>query len=299
MPQLHTTEVDLEYHVTPPRGEKRGDVLLIHGLGCQFIQWPDALVDMLAAGGYQVVRFDNRDVGLSRLHDAPRPYKYGALDLLRWRLGKSLPSAYTLVDMATDAVALLDHLQIERAHVVGASMGGMITQELAMHYPQRIASQTLIMTTSGRRSVGQARASVLKSLFKPPAGRDRASLVKHLVKQWSLLQGAGYPTDEAELTRQVEACVDRGLNGPGFLRQSQAVMNAPNREPRLKKLNLPTLVIHGSDDPLVNVSGGRALARAIPLARLEVIKGWGHDFPPTLNPRLAALILDHISAGAV
>lgn len=299
MATLHTAELDLEYQITPPRGEKRGDVLLIHGLGCQLIQWPDELVDMLAAGGFQVVRFDNRDVGLSRLHEAPRPYRYGPLDLLRWRLGKCLPSAYSLADMADDAVALLDHLGIERAHMVGASMGGMITQELAMNHPQRVASQTLIMTTSGRRSVGQARSSVLKSLFKPPAGRDRESLVRHLVRQWRLLQGRQYPTDDVELRRQVEACVDRGLNGAGFLRQSQAVMNAPNREPRLRKLNLPTLVLHGSDDPLVNVSGGRALARAMPLARLEVIKGWGHDFPPSLNPRLAALILDHISGDVV
>ena len=250
----------------------------------------------LSEAGYEVIRFDNRDVGLSRLHQAPRPQRYSALDMLRWRLGRSLPSAYRLQDMAADALALLDHLKVEKAHVIGVSMGGMITQELALLHPQRVASQTLVMTHSGRRSAGLPRPSVIRALFKPPAQRDREGLIAHLLKQWRMLQGHAWRTDDELLRPMIEACVDRGLNGAGFMRQSQAVMNAANREPRLRKLKLPSLILHGDDDPLINVSGAKALASAMPAARLEIIPGWGHDFPPALNARLSALIIEHVSA---
>lgn len=295
MPSLHTPTLDLEYEVIPAQGTQRGTVLLIHGLGCQLIQWPPPLIQMLTESGYQVVRFDNRDVGLSQLHEAKRPERHGLWDMARWRLGACLPSAYSLVDMAADAVALLDHLQLDQVHVLGVSMGGMISQELALRWPQRVASLCLIMTSSGQRSVGLPRRAVMQALFKPPKGRDREALATHLVKQWRLLQGCDYPTEPELLRPMVEACIDRGLNGAGFVRQSQAILNAPNREPRLKELNLPTLVLHGGDDPLVHVSGGKALAAAIPDSRLDVIPGWGHDFPGALMGRICDSVAEHLA----
>ncbi len=294
MPTLSTSEVDLEYDVIPAQGETRGSVLLIHGLGCQLIQWPPPLIQCLSESGYQVVRFDNRDVGLSQWRKPRRPHRYRGLDMLRWRLGAQLPAVYSLVDMAGDALALLDHLKIEQAHVIGVSMGGMISQELALRHPGRVSSLSLIMTTSGRRAAGLPRRSVMRALFKPPAGKDRDALVAHLVTQWQLLQGYAYPTAPELLHPLVEACVDRGLNGAGFMRQSQAIMNAPNREPRLRGLNIPTLILHGTDDPLVNVSGGKALAQAIPGSRLELIEGWGHDFPGPAMKKICAAISQHV-----
>ena len=294
MLSLRNEQVELEYEVIPPLAEMRGTVLLIHGLGCQLIQWPLPLIQMLTEAGYQVIRFDNRDVGLSNVLDEPAPAAQPWAHLLRWRLGGCLPAPYSLADMADDAVAILDHLKIPHAHVIGVSMGGMISQELALRYPQRVDSLSLIMTTSGRRSAGLPRAAVMRGLFRPPASKERADLVEFLLQQWMLLQGKDYPTEPDLLRPLAEACVDRGLNGRGFVRQYQAIMNAPNREARLSKMQVPTLVLHGTDDPLVNVSGGKALAAAIPNSRLHLIEGWGHDFPQAVIDQLCQRIHDHI-----
>ncbi|MGJ8669221.1 MAG: alpha/beta fold hydrolase [Oceanococcus sp.] len=291
---FRNTDLELEYEVIPAIGEERGSVLLIHGLGCQLIQWPQPLIQMLVEAGYKVVRFDNRDVGLSQLHEEPALARQRFGHLLRWRLGASLPSPYSLADMANDAVTLLDHLNIDAAHVIGVSMGGMISQELALRYPQRLRSLSLIMTSSGRRSAGLPRQSTMRRLFRAPRSRDREVLIEHLVQQWCMLQGHAYRTDSELLRPLAEACVDRGMNGRGFVRQYQAIMNAPNREPRLAKMQLPTLVLHGTDDPLVNVSGGKALAKVIPNSRLCLIEGWGHDFPAEVTTQVSAHIREHI-----
>lgn len=296
MPQLERPDLTLEYDWTDTAGADAPVVVLIHGLGCQLIQWPQPLVEQLSAGGFRVLRFDNRDVGLSKLHKPPRPQRHSLWDFARWRLGARLPSAYTLSDMAGDVIALLDHLGVQRAHVAGASMGGMITQVLAIEHGARLQSATVIMSTSGNRNVGGAKPAVRKAMMQRPASADREAVIDHLSGNWRLLQGRGYATADDEIRKQVATCFDRGMNPPGFIRQLQAILNAPNREPALSTVTTPTLVLHGTDDPLVNVSGGKAVAKATLNARLELIDGWGHDLPAQLLPKLGGLMLAHMQA---
>ena len=297
MPSLQHGDLELVFEFDRAPSE-RGCVVLVHGLGCQLIQWPQPLIQQFLETGYSVLRFDNRDAGLSRLKNAPRPRVAGPLDLLRWRLGQRLPAPYTLEDMAADVLALLDHLDLTQVHLVGVSMGGMIAQEIAIRQPHRLHSLGVIMSSSGRRSVGQPRLAVMKALLSPPPSRERAAIVEHIVGQWRLQQGSLYPSRDEDIRASVEACLERGMSGAGFLRQVQAIMNAPNREPRLRQVKTPTLVVHGTDDPLVHCSGGKAVARAIPDARLELIEGWGHDWPPSVLPRLADLLMEHIEQAA-
>ncbi len=299
MPRLSLPELELEYLYSPPPRAGGDTVLLIHGLGCQLIQWPEAIIEALQAAGFGVLRFDNRDVGLSRLADPPRPRVAKPLDLLRWRFGKRLPAPYTLVDMGQDALALMDHLGLAQVHLVGVSMGGMIAQELAIRHPQRLHSLSVIMSTSGARRVGQPQPAVMRALMSPPPSREPEAIAAHIAQQWRLLQGPAYTRSDEEILAEVRACMARGMSGPGFLRQVQAIMNAPNREARLRQVRTPTLVLHGSADPLVHCSGGKAVARSIPGARLELIEGWGHDWPPTVQPRLSALLLEHMQSVAV
>ncbi len=297
MPLASLSAADIYFELTPTRewSATTQTIVLIHGIGSPLCQWPQALVDTLAQAGYQVLRLDNRDAGKSRLRDAPRPRRASAWELLRWRLGARLPAPYTLRDMAGDAIELMDHLQLERAHIVGASLGGMIAQELALNWPQRVHSLSLIMSTSGRRAVGGARPATLRKLFAPLPGRDPESLVAHFADQFGALQGPNYVSPLAEREAQARANLAHGLNGAGFLRQSQAALNAGSREARLRKLRVPSLVLHGTADPLIHVSGGKALARAIPKAKLELIEGWGHDFPASVLPRVSAALLRHFA----
>ena len=296
MSQLELPNLTLEYQWNESAGSDAPAIVLVHGLGCQLIQWPQPLVDQLLSGGFRVLRFDNRDVGLSRLHDAPKPLKHTLWDLARWRMGARLPSAYSLSDMAGDVIALLDHLNIRQAHMAGASMGGMITQALAIEHADRLRSATVIMSTSGNRNVGGARPAVRSALMRRPTSADRDVVIDHLTRNWMMLQGSGYQTPEADIRPQVAACFDRAMNPAGFIRQLQAILNAPNREPLLRNVTTPTLVLHGTDDPLVNVSGGKSIAQSMPNARLELIDGWGHDLPAELLPRIGELMLAHMQA---
>lgn len=294
MPQLTLDALRLEFAVDPTPVAPEKNLVLIHGLGCQMIQWPPGLLRAWRDAGYRILHFDNRDVGLSRLESRSKPRPPGLADLVRWRLGARLPSPYTLSDMAADTLALMDAVEMSRAHILGVSMGGMIAQELALQAPERVNTLSLVMTTSGQRGAGHPRPAVLKALNTPPPAKDKATVVSHLAQQWRLLQGRAYPTAMDALRPVVEACYDRGLNPAGFRRQSAAIFNAADRRPRLRNLDKPTLVLHGDDDPLVDVSGARSLARAIPGAQLEIIPGWGHDFPAALLPRLGDTVLDHL-----
>ncbi len=298
MPRLHLPDVELEYVYTPPPQPGGDTALLIHGLGCQLIQWPERIIEALREAGLGVLRFDNRDVGLSQLLSPPKPRVARPMDLLRWRLGRRLPAPYTLVDMGQDALALMDHLDLEQVHLVGVSMGGMIAQELAIRHPQRLRSLTIVMSTSGARKVGQPRPAVMRALMSPPPSREPDDVAAHIAGQWRLLQGPAYTRSDEEILDEVRACMARGMSGAGFLRQVQAIMNAPNREARLRRVKTPTLVLHGSADPLVHCSGGKAVARSIPNARLELIEGWGHDWPPAIQPRLSSLMLAHMQSVA-
>lgn len=248
-------------------------ILLVMGLGTQMLAWPDALCTALADAGHFVIRYDNRDVGLSTKIDAPVP---SIPDLLLQR-----KVAYRLDDMATDAFALLDHLGVQRAHLAGTSMGGFISQTMALRSPERVRTLSLSMTSTGSRKVGRPSPGVIKMMAtaKPPA--DRAAAMEDAVAVNTILGSPRH--QDADQIRELSGIAwDRSHDPDGRLRQLGAILAQPNRTERLRTLRIPTVVVHGLDDPLVSVSGGIALARAIPGATFIGHHGMGHDLPLTL-----------------
>ncbi len=268
-------------------------LLLIMGLGAQMILWPEDLCERLAAGGYHVIRFDNRDIGLSDKLDhlgRPRLLRAGLAHTLRL----PLRAPYQLADMAQDTVGLLDALGIDRAHVVGLSMGGMIAQLLAAQHPSRVRTLTLMMTSSGNRRLPGPSMKLQLRLVSRPQGADRESLIQHAMQTWNLIGSPAYPPDQAELRVRMERHHDRSYHPRGIARQTLAIMASPSRVPLLGRIEAPTLVIHGDADPLVPVAAGRELAQRIAGAQLEVVPGMGHDLPAPLLPRFGELILGHL-----
>jgi pimeloyl-ACP methyl ester carboxylesterase len=281
--------IELAYETFGQRSDP--PVLLIMGLGTQMLGWPDGLCRLLAAGGLYVVRFDNRDIGLStHLHDAPRP------DVMAAFRGDTRSAAYTLADMAADTAGLLDAMQLDSAHLVGASMGGMIAQTLAIERPKRVRSLTSIMSTTGDRRVGAASEAATAVLFAPPAS-DRRGAIERAVRAYRVIGSPGFPFDEPAVRDRAARAYDRAYDPLGVARQLVAVLASGDRTAELGALRLPTLVIHGADDPLIDVSGGRATAAAIPGAELAVLDGMGHDLPRELWPELADRI-GHLVARA-
>lgn len=261
-------------------------LLLVMGLGVQMLLWDEELCQMLAERGFHVVRFDNRDVGLSTKTRGRPPRVLPAL------VRRPRKSAYRLADMADDAAGLLDHLQVDGAHVMGASMGGMIAQTLAARHPRRVLSLVSIMSTTGNRRVGRAKPGALALLLnRPPQSREEN--VERAVKAFKVIGSPGFERDEARLRDVVGRSYDRCFHPAGAAHQIVAIMASGNRTPQLRSIQAPTLVIHGEDDPLVGVSGGRATARAIPDARLMTIPGMGHDMPRELWPRMVEAIVDN------
>ena len=260
-------------------------VLLVMGLGTQMLGWPDGFCQELVRRGHFVVRFDNRDIGLStHLHDAPRPDPVAA-----WS-GDLGSASYTLSDMAADAAALLDTLGFDSAHIVGASMGGMIAQTLAIERPERVRSLTSIMSSTGDAKVGQATQAAMAVLMAPPA-RSREEAMDRVVESYRVIGSPGYPLDEEALRERARLSFDRAYDPSGVGRQLVAILASGDRTARLRDVRVPALVIHGEQDPLVGASGGRATAAAIPGAELVVIEGMGHDLPQPLWPEIA----DHIA----
>jgi pimeloyl-ACP methyl ester carboxylesterase len=252
-------------------------LLLVMGLAGPMTWWDDRLCRLLARNGFFVVRYDNRDVGRSG-HGSGRVTRG---DLVKAFLGLPGSPPYTMSDLAADAVGLLDHLGIERAHLVGVSMGGMIVQTVAIEHPERVASLVSIMSTTGRRSVGWQHPSLFPRLLAPRA-RTRDDYVEQALVMGRMIGSPGFPEDEQDARARAGETWDRGLNPPGVLRQMLAVLRQPNRTRELRALRVPAAVIHGSNDRMVHVSGGRATAAAIPGAELVVIDGMGHDLPPKL-----------------
>jgi pimeloyl-ACP methyl ester carboxylesterase len=268
-------------------GDRDGvPLVLVMGLATQMIHWDLEFCATLAERGYRVVRFDNRDIGHSSQIDAPVP---GTTAML---LGLGRP-AYGLTEMAADTVGLLDHLGIDAAHVVGASMGGMIAQKAAIDHPRRVLSLTSIMSSTGNRRLGLPRWRALGALLGRP-GRDRDEFVERAVKTFKVIGSPGYPMDEERFRELVKAAYNRGHHPAGVARQLHAITCTGDRTKALRRLELPALVVHGSVDPLVRVAAGRATANAIPGARFSLIDGMGHDFPPALHERIA----DEIDANA-
>jgi pimeloyl-ACP methyl ester carboxylesterase len=261
-------------------------VVLVMGLGTQMLGWPDEFCVDLAGRGYYVIRFDNRDIGLStHLHDAPSP------DIRAVALRRRRP-AYSLQDMADDTIGLLDALGLSRVHLVGASMGGFIAQLVALGQPQRIISLTLIMTSTGSRRVGQASRALVWAMLRRKPATEREAAIASSVGMYRLLRSAGYPADEEYTAALAAESYDRGYDPTGGNRQLGAVIGQSNRTKALRRLAIPTLVMHGLHDPLVRASGGLALARTIPGARFVGFHGVGHDLPRALWPRFASEIDD-------
>lgn len=273
-------------------------VLLIMGLATQMIGWPDALCERIAAQGYRVIRFDNRDIGLSsKIEGGPR-YNLPWAIAKAW-MGLGVQSPYSLDDMARDAVGLLDALDIDKAHIVGASMGGMIAQIVAARYPDRCLSLTSIMSTSGdRRLPGPTRAAFVPMRGKRPPLGDREATIRFGMSVLRAIGSPGYPTPDDELRALVARAVDRSVYPAGFPRQLLAILANGSRVELLKTIRMPTLVLHGEGDPLVPVEGGRDTARLIPDAKLVTIPGWGHDMPSALVPKLADLVIKHLKTVA-
>lgn len=252
-------------------------LLLVMGLGGPMTWWDPEMCEMLARRSFYVIRYDNRDTG--RSSRVAGRVKRSAL--IQAFAGRRVRAPYSLSDMAKDAFGLLDHLGIKSAHVVGVSMGGMIVQTMAIAEPGRVRSLTSIMSTTGKRTVGWQHPSLLSTLIgNRHAGRD--AYVKASGATWRLIGSPGYPQTEENANKRAEETFDRGVSASGVMRQMLAILTQTNRATRLRSLHMPALVIHGLDDKMVHVSGGRATAAAIPGAELLLIDGMGHDLPPAL-----------------
>jgi pimeloyl-ACP methyl ester carboxylesterase len=253
-------------------------VVLIMGLATQMIAWPDELCDGLARCGFLVMRFDNRDVGGStHLRDVPPPR---LADIVVRRR----PPPYSIGDMADDVVGLIDGLGLDDVHLVGASMGGFIAQTVALEHASRVRTLTLIMTSTGSRRVGQPKPRVYAQLLRPRMAADRSAAMSAVVETFRLIGSRGFAFDEEYLRDLAGRSWDRGYEPAGSRRQLAATASQPNRTAALRRITVPTLVIHGLHDPLVAPSGGLAIARAIPNSRFVGFSGMGHDLPRALWP---------------
>ena len=276
MPRAAVNEIELEYETF---GDRSGPPLfLIMGLGAQMIFWDDELCATFAERGFFVARFDNRDVGLStQLDTAGVPNVFEAMQAAA--AGKPVQAPYTLADMADDTVALMTALEIERAHVVGASMGGMIAQTLAIRHPTRLLSMTSIMSTTGDPSLPPASPEAMRVLLTPPPN-DREGNIARGLEAWHIIGSPGFPFDEDRMRALFGLAFDRGYHPAGVARQMVAIMESGDRTQALRSVMVPTLVIHGAADPLIRIEAGRATAEAVPGATLLEIEGMGHDLPP-------------------
>jgi pimeloyl-ACP methyl ester carboxylesterase len=256
-------------------------LLLVMGLATQMLAWDEGFCELLVERGFRVIRFDNRDIGRStKIESAGVPRR---VDMM---LGRRGSAPYLLRDMAADTVGLMDHLEIDSAHVAGASMGGMIAQTMAIEHPPRVRSLVSIMSNTGSRWTGMpSRKAMAVLLGRPPRGREAA--IERAVRTFGVIGSPGYPFDEERLRRVAARSYDRGHSAAGVLRQLHAITASGDRTQALRGVRVPATVIHGNRDPLVRPAGGRATARAIPNARLKMIDGMGHDLPRQLWPVFA------------
>ena len=270
-------------------------ILLVMGLGAQMTLWPDDFVEALVARKYYVIRFDNRDIGLSDKMEgarAPKP----AWQVIRKKIGWPAKVPYTLEDMADDAAGLLDALEIERAHVVGASMGGMIAQLMAVNHGDKLLSLTSVMSTTGNSSLPMAEKQAIETLTAPLPSLEEEKVVEHGIKIAQSIGSPGFRPDPDRLRERVLKGVRRSVYPPGLPRQLAAIIDDGDRRKRLAQITTPTLVLHGEDDPLVKLEAGKDTAKHIPGAKLVTIPGWGHDLPVELIDRLADEIALHAKA---
>jgi pimeloyl-ACP methyl ester carboxylesterase len=293
--QAHANGIDICYEIF---GERDAEpMLLIMGLGAQMVIWDDAFCEKLAARGFRVIRFDNRDIGQStKLSGGKRLSPFELLKLRLLRIPVDAP--YRLSDMAQDTIGLMDALGIRSAHLVGASMGGMIAQEVAIIFPERVRSLTSIMSTTGDPRVpGPTREAAALLMAPPPKTKDE--YIERFAQTWKMLRVGSFPEDEALDRARAERTFSRGLNPAGVGRQLRAILASGSRKPRLHLVKAPTLVIHGTVDPLVNPAGGKDTAASIPGAKLMMVEGMGHALPIRMWPEIIDAIDQHAHGAAV
>ena len=282
-------QLEVEDHGSPA-GEP---LLLVMGLGMQLLGWHEDLVALLVSRGFRVIRYDNRDIGLSQSFDHLGVPNL-AVETLRHAIGLRPRSPYTLADMAADAIGILDALGIASAHVCGASMGGMIAQHMARIAPERVRSLTLMMTSSGARNLPAPSLKVRGALISRPPSRTVEGIVEHYIKLYGLIGSPAYPSPPERLRERFTTSVRRSYRPAGMARQMLAIGADGDRSPLLGAIRMPTQIIHGEADPLVPVAAGRDLLAKIPAAKIDLVPGMGHDLPTPLWPRFA----DGIGAAA-
>lgn len=294
-PQIaHANGLDLCYEIFGP--PDAGPMILIMGLGAQMIQWDDDFCRQLAARGFRVIRFDNRDIGKSSKLSGGK--RLTAFELLRQRfLHIPVAATYKLSDMAKDTIGLMDALGIASAHIVGASMGGMIAQEIAISYPERVRSLTSIMSTTGNPRLPPPTRAATALLMAPPP-KTREEFVARFARTWKVLRVGHFPEDEALDRERAERTYERGLNPAGAARQLRAILASGSRKTRLASVKAPTLVIHGTVDPLVHPYGGKDTAASIAGAKLVMIDGMGHALPLPMWPQIIDAIDMHAHAAS-
>jgi pimeloyl-ACP methyl ester carboxylesterase len=274
-------------------GPERPAVVLIMGLGMQLVAWPERFVDALVEAGFRVIRFDNRDIGLSQKfdsHGVPNVMWEG----LKHRIGLPVHAPYSIADMAADTLGVMDALQVPRAHVVGVSMGGMVAQRVALAQPARVVSLASVMSSSGARYLPGPKPQVLQALLARPQACDEAAIVDHYVRLFRVIGSPGFPLDQTELRRRVLIATRRSFHPQGTVRQLTAVAADSGRADELPRIKAPALVVHGRDDPLVPVACGQDTARRIRGARYRVIPGMGHDLAPGVVEHLLEHLVPHL-----
>jgi len=290
VPKATANGIEIHYEETGNPADPA--MLLIMGFGAQLTLWPDELVERLAGHGFRVIRYDNRDIGLSEKFDGVKAPGLIKLTLMS-KIGLTPKVPYTLADMADDGAGLLDALGIDKAHIVGASMGGMIAQHLVHRHADRCLSLTSVFSTSGNPKLPPARPEAMKALVTRPDSTDEDVLVDHGVMLARTIGSPGYPTAEDRLRDRTRASIRRSFYPEGPTRHLSAIVADGDRRPMLRDIAVPTLVLHGEDDPLVPCEGGRDTAACIPVAKLKTIRGWGHDLPLELVDEVADAIAGH------
>lgn len=289
MPSVQVNGITIEYETSGDSSNPA--IILIMGLGNQLTAWPDLFYRMLEDLGLFVIRFDNRDIGLSTKIKVEQEPNIFLLALMS-RLGIRTTAPYSLSDMAADTVGLLDILGLDRVHLAGISMGGMIAQVVAAKYPERVNSLTCIISSSGNPRMPGPRPAVLRKILQKPKNRNQESWVDYYVELFKLI---GSPSmDEQALLERVKANFSRSLYPQGTLHQLAAILSDGSRTNLLKKINAPTLVINGSIDPLIPYAAGRDIVKYVPNSRFELIDGLGHDLPDPLIPQVVELIANHV-----
>lgn len=290
MPRVTANGIELEM-------DERGEgppLVLIMGIGAQMTLWPEGLLDALAARGLRVIRFDNRDIGLSTWFDHMPPPPVGPA-VARALMGRPARAPYSLWDMADDTAGLLDAIDLPHAHVFGVSMGGMVAQCMAIRHPDRLRSLTSMMSTTGQRRVSLGRPTALAALFgKRPRTRDE--VIDTFLTFSRVVAGSAYPPDEAVVRERAGALFDRAHHPAGFARHMAAILATGDRTQGLRDVRAPSLVLHGDEDPLVPLAGGRATAAAIPGATFTVLPGLGHHLPEGVWPEVADRVAAHVHA---